>query len=186
MLTVSPDWEDAWFRSGYLKLQRGDYQGAVQAFENCIQKRAQWPEAQVNLGLSYWKNGDREAAGTTFQGALASDPASIDALRGLAALAIEREDFEQALDCQAKLIDKGERSPELFYNTGLILQKSGQLEDAIRLYKEALTERPDFPEALLNLGHALKQQGHPDEARIYWSQALAAKPELAAGYFEGK
>jgi tetratricopeptide (TPR) repeat protein len=50
----------------------------------------------------------------------------------------------------------GERSPELFYNTGLILQKGGQLDDAIRLYREALSERPDFPEALLNLGHALK------------------------------
>ena len=113
-----------------------------------------------------------------------ADPASIDALRGLAALAVEREDLDKALDLQAKLIEAGERTPELFYNTGLLLQKSGQVEDAIRLYQEALTERPQFPEALLNLGHALKSQGKPDEARDYWRQALEQKPELAAGYFE--
>ena len=47
------------------------------------------------------------------------------------ALAVEREDLDKALDLQAKLIEAGERTPELFYNTGLLLQKSGQTEDAI-------------------------------------------------------
>ena len=65
-----------------------------------------------------------------------------------------------------------------------MLQKSGQLDDAIKLYKEALTERPNFAEALLNLGHALKAKGSVDEARDYWRQALQQKPELAAGYFQ--
>ena len=115
---------------------------------------------------------------------LEADPHSIDALRGLAALAVEREDVEKALDLQAKLIEAGERTPELFYNTGLLLQKAGQHEDAIRLYQEALTERPNFAEALLNLGHALKAQGNVEEARNYWRQALEQKPELATGYFE--
>ena len=113
-----------------------------------------------------------------------SDPHSIDALRGLAALAVEREDLDRALDLQAKLIEAGERTPELFYNTGLLLQRSGQIEDAIRLYHEALAERPNFAEALLNLGHALKAKGEVDEARNYWRQALEQKPELAVGYFE--
>jgi tetratricopeptide (TPR) repeat protein len=58
------------------------------------------------------------------------------------------------------------------------------LEDAIRLYHEALAERPNFAEALLNLGHALKAKGEVDEARSCWRQALEQKPELAAGYFE--
>ena len=85
---------------------------------------------------------------------------------------------------QVKLIEVGERTPELFYNTGLLLQRSGHMEDAIRLYQEALAEKPEFPEALLNLGHALKAQGSPDEARNFWRQALEQKPELAAGYFD--
>ena len=80
--------------------------------------------------------------------------------------------------------EAGERTPELFYNTGLLLQKSGQVEDAVRLYQEALAERPQFAEALLNLGHAMKAQGNLDGARNYWRQALEQKPELATGYFE--
>jgi tetratricopeptide (TPR) repeat protein len=109
--------------------------------------------------------GDPENAAKAFEAVLASNADSVDALRGLAALSVERDNFDQALDYQARLIEKGERSPELFYNTGLLLQKSGQLDDAVRLYKEALQERPEFPEALLNLGHVLKSQGRQDEAR---------------------
>jgi len=54
----------------------------------------------------------------------------------------------------------------------------------VRLYQEALAERPQFAEALLNLGHAMKAQGNLDGARNYWRQALEQKPELASGYFE--
>jgi tetratricopeptide (TPR) repeat protein len=184
LLSRNPEWEDAWFRLGYLRLQRGDHRAAAEAFQSCVRKRAEWPEAHLNLGLCYWNMGDRESAGKAFEAVIACEPTSIDALRGLAALAVEREDLDKALDLQAKLIEVGERTPELFYNTGLLLQKSGQFEDAIRLYQEALAEKPDFAEALLNLGHALKAQGKPDEARNCWRQALEQKPELAAGYFE--
>ena len=150
----------------------------------CAASRSPWPEVQLNLGLAYWNIGDQEGAAKAFEGVLESDPHSIDALRGLAALAVEREELDKALDLQAKLIEAGERTPELFYNTGLLLQKAGQTDDAIRLYQEALAERPNFAEALLNLGHALKSKGDVDQARNYWKQALEQKPELAAGYFE--
>ena len=91
-----------------------------------MRKRPPWPEAQLNLGLSYWNMGDHDGAAKAFEAVLEADPHSIDALRGLAALAVEREDLDKALDLQAKLIEAGERTPELFYNTGLLLQKSGQ------------------------------------------------------------
>jgi Tfp pilus assembly protein PilF len=139
----------------------------------------------MNLGLAYWKKGDAAAARKAFEKALASDPKSVDALRGLAGLAMERQDLEQAFDMQSKLIHLGQRSPELFYNTGLLLQKSGQLEDAVKHYRQALSEKPNIAEALLNLGHALKALGQEDEARTCWRKALESNPDLAASYFAG-
>jgi tetratricopeptide (TPR) repeat protein len=103
-----------------------------EAFEKCLERKSPWPEAEVNVGLAHWKSGNRDAAGTAFEKALAADPNSSEAVRGLATLAMEREDYPKALELQARLIDRGERSPELFYNTGLLLHKSGQLEDAVR------------------------------------------------------
>ena len=90
LLSRNPDWEDAWFRLGYLRLARNDYRGGAEAFHACVKKRAAWPEAQLNLGLCNWNLGDRDGAAKAFEAVLASDPKSIDALRGLAALAVER------------------------------------------------------------------------------------------------
>ena len=82
-----------------------------------------------------------------------------------------------------RLIDLGERSPEVLYNTGLMYEKAGQLDKAVRLYRDALAQQPDMPEALLNLGRILEAAGKSDEARTCWTKALEAEPALAQGYF---
>ncbi len=138
ILAKNSDLEEVWFRLGYLlRLERSDYRGASYAFQPCVAKRPYWMEAQLNLGICYWNLSDHESASKAFQAVLATNPESLDALRGLAALAVENSNFDQALEHQARLIEKGERSPELFYNTGLLLQKAGQLNDAEKLSREA-------------------------------------------------
>jgi tetratricopeptide (TPR) repeat protein len=111
-------------------------------------------------------------------------PDSSDAVRGLAALALDVEDFDDAYLQHRRLIELGEHGTELFYNAGLICQKRGQTEDAITFYRQALGEDPLFAEALLNLGHALMSLGQEDEARGFWRRAIREKPELAQTYFE--
>lgn len=182
--TSSPDADDAAFRIGHLRLQRADYPGAIQAFETCLQKRPIWPEAHLNLGIAHWRDGNKEAARTCFQELTASGCDSKEALRGLAALSLEHQEYDKAFEIYRQLLDAGERSPELLYNAGLICQRRGQPEDAAVLYREALKGDPQFGEALLNLGHALMSLGNEFEARSCWRKAVIAKPELAQRYFE--
>ncbi len=111
-------------------------------------------------------------------------PDSSDAVRGLAALALEAQDYEEAYELHRRLMELGEKSPELYYNAGLICQKRGAAGDAVVYYQQALNEDPQFAEALLNLGHALMAMGQEEEARSYWRKAIREKPELAQMYFE--
>ena len=104
-------------------------------------------------------------------------------MRGLAALAMQASDFDTALEFHVRLIDLGERSPEVLYNAGLMYEKAGQPDKAVKLYRDALAQQPDMPEALLNLGRILETMGKLDEARSCWTRALEAEPELAQGYF---
>jgi tetratricopeptide (TPR) repeat protein len=137
----------------------------------------------MNLGVAQRRLDDLEAAKATFTRAVAQHPQSADALRALAAVAVDQGDYVLALDAEAKLDQLGERIPELNYNIGVLLQQSNLQEDAARSYRRATDEKPDFAEALLNLGHALEALGQEDEARAYWQQAVTAKPELAEKYF---
>jgi tetratricopeptide (TPR) repeat protein len=111
-------------------------------------------------------------------------PESVDALRGLAALSLAQQDYNQAFSLHKKLLDLGERSAELFYNAGLIAQKRSEMQDAAKYYEQALQQQPQFAEALLNLGHVRKALGQEEEARNCWRKAVEAKPELAETYFE--
>jgi len=112
-----------------------------------------------------------------------ADAKSVDALRGLAALAIQASDYDAALDYHVRLIDLGETSAEVLYNAGLMHEKAGQTDKAARLYRDALEQQPDMPEALLNLGRILEANGKSVEARGCWTRALEAEPALAQGYF---
>ena len=155
----SPDADDAAFRIGHLRLERADHAGSIQAFESCLRKRPNWPEARLNLGIAHWRAGDKDAARACFQELTSSGADSKEALRGLAALALEHQEYDKAFEIYRQLLDSGERTPELLYNAGLICQRRGQPEDAAVLYKEALKGDPQFGEALLNLGHALMSLG---------------------------
>jgi len=128
--------------------------------------------------------GETDEARRSLMEALMIKPDSVDAARGLAALALEQQDYEQAFDMHKRLIEMGDHSAELFFNAGLICQKRGQFDEAATFYRQALQENATFAEALLNLGHTLIALGHEDEAQSCWRRAIREKPELAQSYFE--
>ena len=179
----NPGDENVQFRLGYLKLERGDAAGAAAAFEACLRKRAQWNDAEVNLGLAYWKSGQADKAREALENLLAREPGSVDAVRGLAVNALAQDDSPQALKWHQRLQELGDRSAEVLHNTGLLLFRRGDLAGAIRNYRDAVAAKPDFAEAILNLGHACEASGLKQEARENWARALELKPVLAQGYF---
>jgi hypothetical protein len=61
-------------------------------------------------------------------------------------------------------------------NRGLALYQKGKVDEAIALFREALTINPAFEEALGNLGTALDSKGKDEEAVTDLNKALAIKP----------
>jgi tetratricopeptide (TPR) repeat protein len=183
LVEIDPEREEAWYRLGYLRLLRDDMAGSIEPFRVCVSKRPDWLEALINLGVAQRRLGQMDAAKASFGQAVARHPESTEALRALAAVAVDQGDYVLALDAEAKLDRLGERIPELNYNIGVLLQQSNLQEDAARSYRRATEQKPEFAEALLNLGHALEALGQEDEARGCWQQAVQAKPELAESYF---
>jgi tetratricopeptide (TPR) repeat protein len=150
----APKSEAVLFQLGTLRYQRGDYAASVDSFRSCIEQRPEWPAAQFNLGLALWKSGDRNEALVKLESLNGSY--GPQALYSLALIAAEHEDYQRALEYYNKLTETGERSPELFYNTGLILQNLGRPEDAAQQYREALAVQPDLEEAVEALAQVSK------------------------------
>lgn len=62
----------------------------------------------------------------------------------------------------------------------VVLHQTGQLVEAIRLYSEVLSERPDEVDALHLLGVALEQAGEPARGRPFVELAVRRAPEISA------
>jgi tetratricopeptide (TPR) repeat protein len=164
-LAAKPPKSDAApFRLGSLRLERGDYPAAADAFRLCLKTRPDSPEAQLNLGLALWKSGKHKEARQVLEAVVAA-PYCLDALHHLATLALEREDYLGALGIYKRLAEAGERSSELFYNTGLILQNLGRQEEAAVQYREALAVQPDLAEAAQALSQISKTAARTEEIR---------------------
>jgi tetratricopeptide (TPR) repeat protein len=159
-----PQPEAAQFKLGALRYERGDYAGSVEAYRNCLKERPDWPAAQLNLGMALWKAGQRAESRQKLE-SLTAAPYSTDAHHFLAMMAAEREDYQSALGYYRKLAEAGERSPELFYNTGLLLQNLGRPDEAARQYREAIAVKPDLAEAIQALAQVSAAPEKADESR---------------------
>ncbi len=177
------DKEQVWFRLGYLQLQRQAAKESAASFERALTVRPDWPEAEVNLALALIAAGDLDAASAKLTALLARKPRHVEATKGLATIALERCEHEKALNLHAELIELGEKTPEVYYNCGVLAQNLSRIDEAVRFYREAIALRKNFPEALLNLGHALKVIGNDEQARSLWIPALELNPELSLNYF---
>ncbi len=159
------------FQYGCLLLETGDLSGAVRVFDACLKRRPDWTAARVNHALALWRSGESAAARKAMEGVLAAEPKRAEALSSLAYMAIEREDYQGALDLFLKLIAAGERSAEVFYNAGLLQQHFARPQEALDLYAEALKENPALSEALERMGQVAAALGRNDEAKEYWKKA---------------
>jgi tetratricopeptide (TPR) repeat protein len=183
VLAADPSHSDARFRLGYSKLERHDYQGASQDFEACLARRPNWREAEINLSLAYSKLNRPGDAQAVLDRLLAREPGTPEALRGSAAVSL-LADPAHSLERLVKLQEEGDRSPEVLFNTGILHQQAGELQQAIDCYREALSSNPRYAEALVNLGHALMATGDQEAARESWAAAVELNPALARGYYK--
>lgn len=181
---VKSDMPEAWFRHGEALLARQDYKSALDAFQQTLRLLPDLEAAMVNAAICFMKTGQVEEARSVLGDMLDRHPDSAEALNTIAATCVETGDWELGLAVRKRLQELRCACPELTYNLAVVSEEQNRIDDAIRLYCEALRENPRFPEALLNLGHLLHRQGKHVEATECWKRALALSPELARGYFE--
>jgi tetratricopeptide (TPR) repeat protein len=66
---------------------------------------------------------------------------------------------------------------------GLVLAKSGRLDEAVSHYSESLRIWPEYDRALIGMGNVLVRQGRLEEAAQYANKALLLKPGLSEAHF---
>lgn len=140
------------------------------------------PRLIADAELAY-RRGDLMAARTKLRRVLESHPESLQALHGLAGIAMEQRRYEHAVQFFGKLRDLLPDNVAIRHNLAVALVQLGQREQACRELEAVLVREPMNLSARLHLGLYLTEHGDVMPGYRHYAIALrqAREQQLTAG-----
>ena len=129
-------------------------------------------------GKTHHHAGRLQEAEQAYRRALVMAPEHAEALHLFGLLLYRQARYEEAIASITNAITQIP-SPVYCFNLGVVTQKAGRTDDAVRAYREAIRLNPRYLEARINLGNALKERGAAADAIEAYRKALTLNPSHA-------
>lgn len=152
-----------WHNNGVSALQQQNVELAIKQFESADLIYDKMPNARLQLGGLYARQGDTERAIAAYRGAL-------EILRGPAAQAVPARQREQWR----------ENEEAAAFNLAQLLANAGRDEEAAQAYRDFLEREPQNRTAKTNLAIVLGRMGRTDEASEIYTE-LMSQPDMSDG-----
>lgn len=171
ILATSPRHPDALHLLGCAELARGQRAQAIALMERAVASAPRIALYHENLAEAYARNGQVPQAESACRRALALDPARPQALNRLGLIAIDRRDYEAALQHLSGALRQKPAFPEAMSNLAIALNRVGDHALARKYSELSVQLDPQSPAAWNNLGMAFKGLGMLAEAKQAFDRA---------------
>lgn len=162
---------------------KGDYQGAIEAFDEALLLDPKYSSAYNNRACAYSKLGRYDQAIEDCNEALAIDSKDAVAYYNRGNLYYDKGDNDRAIADHDTAISLNPKYFEAYNNRGNAYAHKGNYTHAISDYSRALVLNPDFATAYCNRGSVYIDTGEYDRAIADLDQALALSPTDADVYY---
>jgi serine/threonine protein kinase/Tfp pilus assembly protein PilF len=153
---------------------------ARQACERAVSLDNKLPAGHVCRGITYNGTGKYEEAAKEFQDALARDPRSDDACRGLAPAYRGLGQLEAAEQSFQKAIALRPQYWANYNDLGIFCTAQGRNQQAILMFQRVTELTPDNRWGYTNLGTAYYNLGQLDQAAAMFRRTLELRPDALA------
>jgi tetratricopeptide (TPR) repeat protein len=180
-VATGPKADDFYIQGGD-KFKKGDYQGAVAAYNQALRINPNYTQAYNNRGSARYSLGDKQGAITDFNQALQINPNLANAYynRGVARYDLGDNqgaiaDYDQALRIDPNLANA-------YYNRGVARSDLGDNQGAIADFNQTLKINPNEAEAYSSRGTVRLKLGDKQGAIADCNQALKIDPGEVGAY----
>jgi len=173
-IQIRPNYAAAYSDIGFSLAQQGRYAEASARFEKALELEPTLAPAHYNLGLCFAKMGRFSEAIQHFEAALKIKPDMQAAREALKTL----KDFLASGGTTSKFPE----SAVEHYRRGTQFHVRGQIDEAIKEYREAIRLQPGLAQAHSNLGLAYRDKGDLDAAIREYQTALKLNPNLGEAH----
>ena len=140
------------------------------------------PQDALECARSLYAQGELTRAAALCRELSIVEPACLEALHLLTAIALRGGDYEDALIAMRRMLRVGGESAVIHFNIGVALRELGRVDEEVAAYDKALAQRPRFFEAWFNRGNALRTLGRQHEAIASFGHAIDIRPDCAEAF----
>lgn len=137
------------------------------------------PNALFNHGLALHRAGEIDKAEAAYRHVLSLHPMHFDALHMLGVIALQRQEYERAVELIGMAISVDPHNPiyaDAFTNRGTAYRALGKNKEAVASYTQAIKLRPNQPETYFNRANAYRALNQGPEALADLEQAARLSP----------
>lgn len=166
-------------RLGYVQLEQGQTQQALDSARQAVDKDKNNAEAHNLLGLIYMSQSQFDKAAEQLRDAVRINPYYTDAHNQLGVCYRETKEYDKALkEFEIALNDKNFKTPEKVYlNLGNLYVDQGVMSEAVRSFQRAVEVNPNYVLGYLALGGAYQKIGKPEQAAGQFRKVMALAPD---------
>lgn len=159
-----------------LLLAKKDPKRAVEVLQRLDQIYGGQPMVRLRLARALIQNADLPGAATVLNGIITTRPDLVEASLLLAEVNLRSGNPAAVVPAMQVLLEKNPKveAAALYLVQGLEAQR--RFEEAVRVQRAILAQRPDNPSYQARLGHLLVQAGQAGEARAAYEKVLELAP----------
>jgi len=176
-LEVEPSFAPAHIELWATYTEKKDYKKAVIAYDMVAKTFPERPDVQYNLGLTYYKAGDKQKAYDFFLRILKDFPYFAPIYNQLAIISMKLQPKE-AMKWARQAGELLPKSGQIQDTIGWIYFSEGDYKNGITFLKKALGLTVNSPTVYYHLGMAYKKQGMKREAASLFKKAIALSKDF--------
>ena len=176
---------DLALNSGLDHFSLGEYQQAIEDYDEAIRLDSQHPTGYSNRGFAYHLRGEYQRAIEDYDEAIRLDPQNVVHYYSRGAAYGELDRYKLARDDYDEAIRLDPQEAIIYYSRGLIFMELGQPERAIEDYDEAIRLDPQHIEGYTNRGLAYHILGQYQQAIEDYEEAIRREPSAEIYYMRG-
>lgn len=168
LLAIDPDHVDGLLGDGLLALQTEDLGRSEQRLTRALELAPGYRDAQKGLSVVYLKTGRLRPAYALAGQAYTGEERE----RRLAQMAFSLRWYPTAAAHFKALLDRSPDDPERVIDLGRVFERMGYLDDAVRLYRDALRMHLERADLWVRAGDVHRWLGDYETARVHYVAAL--------------
>jgi len=170
------------YENGILSHRQSQYDDAIAHYTKAIEKDAQFVEAYLRRGHTYWMMDEYDKANADYQQALAIDPQHPERFVLQVYIHLGNSDAASAIEAGNQAVENYPAVLDSYIARAKAYTAHNDYAEAIADYHKVLEIRPDLAEAYTNIGNIYQKQHDYDKAIDYLSKSIELNPQSSVAY----